>query len=122
MTPFLRYLVLQVPSWLAVAAGLIVLHWLTGWPAWIVPAGTALYMAKDLAMYRLVRHTLRAPPPALVGARGRVVERLAPGGWVRVAGELWRAEARGTAIDAGAEVVVRGVQGLTLRVEPAEDA
>jgi membrane protein implicated in regulation of membrane protease activity len=121
MTPFQRYLLLQAPGWLAVAAALSVLHWLTGWSVWIVPAGVVVFVAKDLAMYRLVRDTLRSPPPALVGARGRVVERLAPRGWVRVAGELWRAEARGAAIDAGADVIVRGVQGLTLRVEAAED-
>jgi membrane protein implicated in regulation of membrane protease activity len=123
MTPFLRYLVLQLPSWVVVAAGLIVLHWLTGWPAWIVPACTALYVAKDLVMYRFVRDTLRSPPPRLVGVRGRAVEPLAPRGWVRVAGELWRAETRGAPVEAGAEVVVREVHGLTLRVErPEADA
>jgi membrane protein implicated in regulation of membrane protease activity len=117
MTPLQRYLVLQLPGWVAVAAALIVLHWLTGWPAWIVPAGLGLFVAKDLVMYRLVRDTLRSAPPGLVGVRGRAVEALAPRGWVRVAGELWRAETTGPAIAAGEEVVVREVRGLTLRVE-----
>src|SRR5688572_27435991 len=84
MTPLARYLVLQIPGWLAVTAALIAVHWMTGWPAWIVPAGLAVFVAKDLVMYRVVRDSLRSPPAALVGARGRAVERLAPRGWVRV--------------------------------------
>jgi membrane protein implicated in regulation of membrane protease activity len=117
MTPFQRYLLLQVPGWLVVAAALAVLHWLTGWPLWIVPGGVAVAVAKDLAMYRVVRDTLRPPRRGLVGARGRAVERLAPRGYVRVEGELWQAEAGGGPIEAGAAIVVREARGLTLRVE-----
>jgi membrane protein implicated in regulation of membrane protease activity len=118
MSPFVRYLLLQIPGWLAVTAALAALHWLTAWPLWILPLGLALFVAKDVAMYRIYRDTLR-PPPGLVGARGRAVERLAPRGYVRVEGELWRAETTGAAIDAGAEVIVREAHGLTLRVDPA---
>jgi membrane protein implicated in regulation of membrane protease activity len=121
MTPFQRYLLLQAPGWLAVAAALAALHWLTGWPAWIVPAGLALSVAKDLVMYRVYRDTLRAPRPGLLGARGRAVERLAPRGYVRVQGELWRAETTAGPIEAGTEIVVRETRGLTLRVGPAEE-
>lgn len=120
MTPFQRYLLLQAPGWLAVAAVLATLHWLIRWPAWIVPAGLALAVVKDVLMYRVYRGTLRPPRPALVGAHGRAVERLAPRGYVRVAGELWRAETMAATIDPGVEIVVRDVQGLTLRVAPAE--
>ena len=46
------------------------------------------------------------------------LEWLSPSGYVRVGGELWRAEARdGRAIAAGARVVVREARGLSLVVE-----
>jgi membrane protein implicated in regulation of membrane protease activity len=118
---FGRYLLWQVPGWVVVAAGLAVLQWLAELPAWIVPAGVAAFMVKDLAMYRVVRDALLPPPDALVGARGRAVERLAPGGYVKIEGELWRAETSGGEIAAGADVIVREARGLTLRVE-APDA
>jgi len=62
---FSRYLLWQVPGWLAVAAALAALHWLTGLPGWIVPAGLAAFVGKDLAMYPVVRDTLREPRPRL---------------------------------------------------------
>ncbi len=117
---FARYLLVQAPGWITVAAALAVLGWLAGLPAWIVPVGVAAVVVKDLAMYRFVRHTLDPPRVRLLGARGRAVERLAPVGYVRVDGELWRAETTGGEIAAGAGIIVREVHGLTLRVEATE--
>jgi membrane protein implicated in regulation of membrane protease activity len=117
---FARYLLLQVPGWVAVAAALAVLSWLADLPAWIGPVGVAAVVVKDLAMYRVVRHTLDPPRARLLGARGRAIERLAPAGYVRVEGELWRAETIGGEIAAGTEVVVRELNGLTLRVEAVD--
>jgi membrane protein implicated in regulation of membrane protease activity len=116
---FARYLLWQAPGWVAVAAGLAVVQSLADLPVWVLPVGVAAFIAKDLVMYRVVRDTLRPPPDHLVGARGRTVEPLAPEGYVKVEGELWRAVATGGEIAAGADVVVREVRGLTLRVEPA---
>jgi membrane protein implicated in regulation of membrane protease activity len=117
---FGRYLLWQLPGWIAVTAALAALRWLLELPAWIVPIGVAAVIAKDLAMYRVMRHTLEPPRARLLGARGRAVERLAPVGYVRVDGELWRAETAGGEIGADAEIVVLEVNGLTLRVEPAD--
>jgi membrane protein implicated in regulation of membrane protease activity len=118
---FTRYLLWQAPGWIAVAGALAALCWLFVLPVWILPLGVAVVVVKDLAMYRIVRDTLR-PPPGLAGARGRAIERLAPTGYVKIAGELWRAETTGAAIPAGADVVVRAVHGLTLSVEESADA
>jgi membrane protein implicated in regulation of membrane protease activity len=115
-----RYLLWQAPGWITVAAALALLGWLAGLPAWLVPVGVAAVIVKDLAMYRVVRHTLDPPRARLLGARGRAVERLAPVGYVRVDGELWRAETTGGEIAAGAEILVRELNGLTLRVEATE--
>jgi membrane-bound serine protease (ClpP class) len=53
---------------------------------------------------------------ALSGAVGEVTEACRPDGWVRVAGELWRAHCEAGA-DVGDRVRVRAVDGLTLVVE-----
>jgi membrane protein implicated in regulation of membrane protease activity len=119
VSPFQRYLLLQAPGWLAVAGALVAVDWLVALPVWIVPAGVALFVAKDLAMYPVVRATLHPPRPRLLGARGHAVERLAPAGYVKIEGELWRAESTTGEIAAGAEIVVRRTRGLTLGVEPA---
>jgi membrane protein implicated in regulation of membrane protease activity len=119
VSSFTRYLLLQAPGWVALGAALVVLRWLADVPWWMVPVGLALFVAKDLAMYPVIRDTLLPPRRTLVGSRGRAIDRLAPSGYVRVDGELWRAETAGDEIPAGADIVVREVRGLTARVEPA---
>lgn len=85
---------------------------------WLAVVALALYVGKDLALYPAMRAVFRAPPPAWpIGARAEAVERLAPGGYVRVNGELWKARARGGDVEPGDEVVVREADGLTLVVE-----
>ena len=53
----------------------------------------------------------------LIGKKGIAVGSLWPDGQIRVDGELWNARCEGGA-DAGTRVVVRGIEGLTLEVEP----
>jgi membrane-bound serine protease (ClpP class) len=56
----------------------------------------------------------------LVGRTAVVRTRLQPRGQVYLHGELWQAEAaEGEDVDPGSEVVVDGIEGLTLRVTPA---
>jgi membrane protein implicated in regulation of membrane protease activity len=73
------------------------------------------------------RRRRRGPPEVgvdtLLGRRGVAVDRLTPGtleeiGQVRVDGEIWGARAA-VAIEPGASVVVRAVDGLVLEVDPA---
>jgi membrane-bound serine protease (ClpP class) len=66
---------------------------------------------------RTHRHTGAA---SLVGRRALALEALAPRGRVRLDAEVWNAEAAG-AIEVGAEVIVTGVEGLTLRVRAAAE-
>jgi membrane-bound serine protease (ClpP class) len=54
----------------------------------------------------------------LVGKTGVVIRDLGPTGQVRVDGEIWQARCDG-GCDAGAEIVVRSVEGLMLVVDPA---
>ena len=53
----------------------------------------------------------------MVGLRAVVIERLAPGGRVRLRGEYWNAVS-GTPLEPGTEVEITGVDGLLLRVRP----
>lgn len=57
----------------------------------------------------------------LVGTRAFALGRLAPSGQVRIGGELWSAVSDSD-VEAGSEVVITGVEGLTLRVRPAKEA
>jgi len=59
----------------------------------------------------------RVGAEALVDAEGVALSDCRPSGRVRVRGEAWRALCR-EGVDAGDEVVVLAVSGLTLEVRP----
>jgi membrane protein implicated in regulation of membrane protease activity len=111
-----------VPDTLLAGLILFALHRWAGLPyGWAVGA-FVVWIVKDVAMYTMVRGVFgpaRTGAEAFLGARGVVTDALAPLGYVRVEGELWRAESLQTqqAIPVGAPVVVRAVQGLTFLVE-----
>jgi membrane protein implicated in regulation of membrane protease activity len=115
------YVLWQLPGWCLAAIVGLWFEALVGLPAWAGETLVGLLILKDLALFPAMR-VVFSPPRTnerLVGARGRVVQRLAPVGYVRVMGELWNAEARaaGRQIDAGTPIVVRDARGLTLLVE-----
>jgi len=80
------------------------------------------YGVKEGITYRIGARALQRKPvvssEAMVGCYGRATMPLAPDGYVRVAGELWRALSTGPNIDGGDEVVVVEVKRLTLFVAP----
>ena len=55
-----------------------------------------------------------------VGEKGIVEERLDPLGYIRIHGELWKAEliGGGLPIEKGERVYVQGIRGLVLLVQP----
>ena len=71
--------------------------------------------------YRLGKKALvRKPMVSLdIGSRGRTTTVISPKGYVRVNGELWQASSSST-IDVGQEIVVMGIEGMTLLISPAE--
>jgi membrane protein implicated in regulation of membrane protease activity len=56
-------------------------------------------------------------PTRPIGQRAEAVVRLAPSGFVRVNGELWKARVPHGDVSAGEVVVVRAADGFTLIVE-----
>jgi len=58
----------------------------------------------------------RVAPEAIIGSEGKVIRALAPEGYVKVQGVLWKAICAETALEAGDEVVVVGIDRIKLIV------
>ena len=118
-----RYLAWQTPSWALQAVLLGGLVRFLDVPVWAAALVLGLSIAKDLVLFPAMLVALRpsAHSPWPIGERGQAIEPLEPSGYVRVNGELWRAEDSSSSpssrIAAGDVVVVRSARGLTLLVE-----
>ncbi|KPK90050.1 MAG: hypothetical protein AMJ94_10410 [Deltaproteobacteria bacterium SM23_61] len=120
---FLRYLLYQLPGWALWSVVLLILQQFFKFPLWLVPAALAVWVVKDLILFSYTwtaygaGHGAKRPFP---GSRGVVVKSLSPEGYIRIEGELWRAEAadRARSIPPGETVTVEGTRGLTLFVRP----
>lgn len=121
----LRYVLFQLPLALLVVLVLWGLHTWTEAPAWVLWAIGGAWVAKDLILFPFVWRSYTDEQEGYsyspVGREATVVERLEPGGRVKLEGAIWRAELEdGTApVDPGAAVRITGMEGLTLRVRPA---
>ena len=88
------------------------------WGVLAVAAGLAIEVAEAVFWVWLSkRRRAQVGAEALLGAIAEVVTACRPEGSVRIHGELWRARCDGGA-DAGDRVRVRGLDGLTLLVDP----
>jgi membrane-bound serine protease (ClpP class) len=88
---------------------------------WLVAGavvGSALYYLFGLTVAIQSRDRLTSARRGLVGLIGEARGSLAPEGPVFVKGTLWRGRAMDGPIPPGTRIRVRGVDGLTLRVEP----
>jgi membrane protein implicated in regulation of membrane protease activity len=106
---------------IALVIALLFLSW--PWSVLVVIAAAIIDIAETGTFVWWSRRRRRRGPPAvgsgaLVGRTGVAIDRLAPGGQVRVAGEIWNARSE-VAIDPGSPVSVSGIDGLTLTVVPA---
>ncbi len=59
---------------------------------------------------------------AMIGETGEVLEMLAPGGTVRVQGEIWKAESLGGTLQKGDKIRVKEMKNFTLYVEPIHNS
>ncbi len=122
MTVFWRYWLLQVPGWGVVGVALLLAHRYFGvsllWAAVIF----FVWFLKDWAIYPILKNHYQfrteSPSDRIVGRWATAREPLRPAGYVDLGGELWQAEVvkGGDPVDAGEEVTVEAVEGLTLRV------
>ena len=116
MSVFRRYLLIQAPSWVLAVIILSAIHVWFGMPRWTAVLLFAGYVVKDFALFPVLRRAYEPSggtgPERLVGASG-VME---GNGYVRVRGELWRAE--GAPLEKGARVRVEAARGMSLQVTP----
>jgi len=92
---------------------------------WLIGSATLaalLYWAFGLTVATQSRDRMTATQTALVGLVGETKGELRPEGPVHVKGTLWRARSVDGPIPSGTRVRVRGVDGLTLRVQPELEA
>jgi membrane protein implicated in regulation of membrane protease activity len=124
MAVWQRYLLYQIPGWLLASIILTAL-----WRADALPVSYALlifgaYVVKDIVLYPFLRRSYetdsRKGAELLVGQRGVAAEALAPEGYIRVRGELWRASVRpeSDTIPEGSPVRIEEVSGSLLLVRP----
>lgn len=102
--------------WLLPRLGITVPLW--GLIIMMVALGTHACVSYWLGRKALARQSV--VPPG-VGTRGRATTLIAPTGYVRVDGELWRASSS-RSIDAGEEIAVTGRERMTLLIRPVEKA
>ena len=120
-----RYLLFQLPGWI-IAAAVVTGLWHFGlFPAWLSVTCLSVWVLKDFILYPLVRtayetSAVKTGSDALVGARGVAEGNLAPEGYVRIRGELWRAvnNSGNQVICSGTEVEIFGAEGMKLIVRP----
>jgi membrane protein implicated in regulation of membrane protease activity len=124
LSPLIKYLLFQIPGWIISATVLMVLlrwEFITPWFAFL---GFVAWLLKDLLLYPFFR---RAYEPGvtgsarLVGSRGVAEGDLAPAGYIRVRGELWRAVASpaNCVIRSGTEVEIVSAERMEVLVRPA---
>jgi membrane-bound serine protease (ClpP class) len=118
-----RYAVFQLPGMIAAGLALWAAHAWAGLSGWTALGLFALWVGKEFVLFPFLKTAYqtapseRVGPERVLGARGAAEEDLDPVGYVRVRGELWRAEALdGARIARGAAVAVHGIRDLTLLV------
>ncbi len=122
MSVFWRYWLLQVPGWIVLGGLLAAAHYWLGLSLLGATLVLAFWFLKDAALYPILKpHYVfheRDAHEDLVGADAVAQQPLSPRGYVKLRGELWRAELVGSnaPVSPGESVVVESVDGLTLRV------
>lgn len=126
MTVFQRYLLIQIPGWVLVAIILAGLYLWAGLPLWVALGLYAIYVGKDFVLYPFLRRAYETDAKTgaeqLIGATCTATEDINPEGYVRIRGELWRAEGMPGAppIPEGSRVRVQSARGMILIVTPED--
>jgi membrane-bound serine protease (ClpP class) len=91
-------------------------------PLWVLGILMAALAIYSYIMYRVGRSTFLIRPKVaaetVIGNGGKVTKRLAPEGYVKVQGVLWKAICFEAELEVDDEIVVVGIDGLRLIVSP----
>ena len=119
---YVRYALLNLPGTLLIPlAWLFARQWIAV-PAWVFLIVIIVWVAKDIILFPFVWTAYDWNRPGLsrrmTGARGIAVENLNPNGYVRIGGELWKAQlvAESQPVEKGKTVLVVRRKGLKLYV------
>ena len=121
---YIRYILLNIPEFVAIILILIVIQFWVAIPAWLLWSIIGFWIVKDVVLFPFIWRAYdwdrAGKSRSMAGEHGVAREKLAPAGYVQIRGELWRAEkiGEGPPIEAGQRVRVKKMEGLTLFVEP----
>jgi len=104
-----------VVLWLLPRFGIDIPLW--GLALLMIALGEYSYIIYKLGKKALDKKPIVSPD---IGNRGKATTPLTPTGYVRLGTEMWKASSTDSSIDAGEEVVVVGMQGMTLLVAPLD--
>ena len=120
---FTRYVLFQVPGWALAALAVVLLREWADVSVWAAVGIFAIWVIKDFLLFPFLRPAYevetRTGAERLIGEHGVAVERLDPGGYIRVRGELWRAETvpHRDPVPEGSRVTIHAARGFTLFVQ-----
>jgi len=122
----IKYALLHVIELGAVVLALVLVRHYFALPSWLMATILVLWILKDIALFPKVRRAYAVddnrPVKQLMGLEATVTTGLDPVGYVRVRGELWRAEISDPRFPAkkGEKTKVVDAKGMTLVVEKSE--
>ena len=121
-----RYILLQIPATALLGLVLFYLRDFLNLAIWLIWTILGLWVIKDLILFFYLWPAYEENPQnnmlSMIGREGISRDKLAPGGYIRVGGTLWKARVSPelTHIDEGRKVQIVGINGLTLEVRPIE--
>ena len=93
---YIRYGLLTIPGTVILILVLIVVRNWVEIPFWLQVTLICLWIAKEVILFpfiwRAYDHTRSEVSRSMIGERGLTRQKLAPAGYIRVQGELWKAE------------------------------
>jgi membrane-bound ClpP family serine protease len=123
----IKYVMVNLPAAVLVAAAMLYLEARKGLPVWLIWGVLVAWILKDVILFPFVRRAYEGGAlehQRFIEEIGTARERLAPEGYIQIHGELWHARVvsgKGVVEQEGS-VIVKGIQGLTLLVEPEEQS
>ena len=120
----IRYVLLQLPGYALLILILGLLRSFIELPGYATWSIVGLWIVKDIVLYPVVGRFYDPDYPkdwfSMIGLTGIAQEPLNPKGYIRVKGELWKAKVldKEVKVNAGESIIIRGIDGLTLLVEP----
>ena len=123
-----KYTLLQIPATALLGLALFYLGGFLNLAVGHIWTILGLWVIKDLILFFYLWPAYEEKPQnhmlSMIGREGISREKLAPWGYIRVGGTLWRARVSPelTCIDEGEKVQIVGRNGLTLEVRPIKSS